>query len=91
MKRVIAGAVIAAGAILPLAACGQSSPPTPSEVQQNLQYFQLPGVLTPGGQPVECVMYDSGTHNTNQSMSWFSFTCDFEGKAQFPAPSPSQS
>lgn len=85
MKRIATGIATAAIIEISISACaGQTSPPTPNQIDQNLQYFRLPGVIAPNHQPVECVLYDSGTNGTNQSKSWFSFTCDFDRKAWFP-------
>lgn len=77
-------ATAAAAGALSLSACGQTTPPSPKEVQSNIQYFELDHVKTPKGDPVRCVMYADGSHTTNDSHSWFSIDCDYAGVAQFP-------
>ncbi|HKR81805.1 MAG TPA: hypothetical protein VJR27_02275 [Candidatus Saccharimonadales bacterium] len=82
--RSLLAAAMASGALL-LSACGQTTPPTPENVQSEIQYVQLPNVKTPKGEPVKCVLYANGSRNTQDSHSWFALTCDFAGAAQFPA------
>lgn len=81
------GIVLAAG--ISVAACSsQYNPPSTSDIQNNVQYFNLPDVLTPKGNPVICVVYGSGTGGySSASHSWFSFACDFDGTAKFPSGS----
>lgn len=61
-------------ALLCVAGCGNQSPPSVGTIQQKAQYFQL---TRPDGTLMECVEYGSATHHTQQSKSWFSFTCDW--------------
>lgn len=82
--------LVAAGlTALTLSGCGsgQKTPPTPNEVQEGAEYFYLEDVIAEDGSPVECVMYASDTSATNQSKSWFGFSCDFVGTAKFPGES----
>jgi hypothetical protein len=81
-----ASAITAAAAVgtLLLGACGQQTPPSPNQVKSSIQYFQLDNIKTPKGEPVKCIMYGDGSSRTQDSHSWFSMVCDFEGVAQFP-------
>jgi type IV pilus biogenesis protein CpaD/CtpE len=71
-----------------LSGCGQTSPPTGEQVSNDVQYFELDDVVAANGEPVRCAMYGSQSENTNNSKSWFGFSCDFEGTAQFPDEAP---
>jgi len=78
-------AVLLAGiGMIGLAACGQYDPPSTAQVKDKIQYFELDGVTDGTGEPVHCVMYGDGTQGTQDSKSWFAFSCDFSGTAQFP-------
>ncbi|MCA9332626.1 hypothetical protein KDA00_02015 [Candidatus Saccharibacteria bacterium] len=64
--------------------CGQTTPPSPEQVESDAQYFTLDDVIAANGEPVHCFMYGSQSEGTNASKSWFGFACDFEGNAIFP-------
>ncbi len=63
---------------------GQRTPPSSEQVQNEMKYFDLKDVKAANGEPVHCVMYGSQSEGTNVSKSWFGFDCDFQGTAQFP-------
>ncbi len=77
-------ALAVGGAVIAGCDTGQTAPPSPTQIEKNLQYFDLPGVTAKNGKPVVCVLYEAGTNGTNQSKSWFAFDCDFTGTAKFP-------
>ncbi len=77
-------AALAGLGIMGLSACGQTDPPTPSEIASNIDYFTLNDVIAANGEPVRCVEYGSESEGTQDSKSWFGFACDFEGTATFP-------
>lgn len=82
-RRVTALLLVSLGT-LSLASCGQTDPPTPEQVNENIEYFELNGVTDASGDPVKCVMYGSESEVTEDSKSWFAFACDFSGTAEFP-------
>lgn len=66
--------------VLVLAACGQNDPPTNEQLQEVLNdpdsYFEI---TRPDGSQMWCVQYGSRNSGSQQSFSWFSFTCDWAG------------
>lgn len=62
-----------------LAACGQTTPPSAHDIQDNVEYFDL---IRPDGTTMECVKYGSSTAFTQESKSWFSFTCDWSSRGR---------
>lgn len=67
--------------ILLLVGCGQQTPPSPTTIQRNAEFFQL---TRPDGTKMWCASYGSGTIlGQTSSKSWFSFTCDW-GLAYHP-------
>jgi hypothetical protein len=86
-KNCIRAGIVAIGlgvGSLLLASCGQTSPPSPEQVSDDVEYFELENVKAANGEPVRCVQYGSGTTGLSDSKSWFGFSCDFQGTAQFP-------
>lgn len=79
MKKILVGLCLVFG----LAAWGQNDPPTNSQLKSRLEnpdsYFYI---TRPDGVRMTCVQYGSGTDWTNQSKSWFAFTCDWSGKVK---------
>ncbi len=84
VPRLYKAAALTGIGILGLSACGQTDPPTPAEIENNIEYFTLSGVIAANGEPVRCAMYGSESEGTQDSKSWFGFACDFEGTATFP-------
>mgnify|MGYP000087101520 CR=1 FL=1 len=58
--------------LLGLTACGQTDPPTTNDIKQNIEYFNI---TSPSGVNLECVKYATESTMTNDSKSWFSFSC----------------
>lgn len=83
-QRIITAFGLALG-LSALSACGQTDPPSRSEIEDNISYFILTGVTAADGGPVRCAVYGSETTFTEDSKSWFGFACDFEGTATFPS------
>jgi predicted small lipoprotein YifL len=75
MKRVLA--VL----ILTLAACGQTDPPDNTQLEAELSdptnYFT---VTRPDGTTMTCNQYGSESSNTQDSKSWFGYSCDWSGQ-----------
>ena len=84
MPKRIGAALACALGLSVISACGQTDPPTPSEIESNIEYFTLTGVIAADGGPVRCAMYGSESEGSQDSKSWFGFVCDFEGTATFP-------
>ena len=53
-------------------ACGQTDPPTTSEITSNWEFFET---TSPRGIKLECVQYGDDSEGTSQSKSWFAFSC----------------
>lgn len=75
MKRIAIG-LLGLSLMFSAVSCGQADPPTPEQVKSEKQFFQM---KRPDGTEMWCVMYATGTNGTQDSKSWFSFTCDWEG------------
>ncbi len=74
MCRKIVAVLVAVFVLLFSVACGQTDPPTAEDIQRDAEWFTL---TTPEGQEVPCVSYGSESEGTQDSKSWFAFTCNF--------------
>ncbi len=87
-KATLVAGALAFSAIL--AGCGQTTPPTAEEINENIEFFVAEGPTAANGEPLRCVKYAAQSEGTNESKSWFGFDCDFEGTAVFPDETPQQ-
>ena len=87
-KATLVAGALAFSAIL--SGCGQTTPPSPEDINENIQFFEVDGPTAANGEPLRCVMYGDQSEVTNNSKSWFGFDCDFEGTASFPGESPQE-
>lgn len=76
MRRFAAAAVLLAA----LGACGQIDPPDSATLQERLSdpnaYFQ---VTRPDGTQMWCNQYGDESTGSNDSKSWFGYSCDWTG------------